>query len=84
MIPAPLTERDFVKAFLALMLCSIVGGALAGVIVGAVFGVAGAVFGSTGATRIAVPVFSALAGFVITYFLFRFFVLRFIVRKLVQ
>lgn len=82
MIPAPLTERDFVKAFLALMLCSLVGGALAGAIVGAVFGVAGAE--STGAIRIAVPVISGLAGFVITYFLFRFFVLRFIVRKLVQ
>jgi len=82
-IPAPLRERDFVKAFILLMLCSFIGGFLAGAIIGGVLGAAIAlVGGSMNSVQVAAPIVGGLTGICITYFFFRFLVLRLIVRKL--
>ena len=83
MIPAPLKERDFLKTFILLMVCSVVGGVVGGGMMGAILGVACAAFGCSAATMQTMSVvLGAGAGFVISYFFFRWFVIRFIVSKL--
>ena len=84
MIPMPLREADFLKAFLILMLCSVIGGAVAGGIIGAgVSWVAQVVDASIDTARVVAPILSGLGGLVVSYFFFRLLVLRFIVRKLI-
>ena len=77
LIPAALKESDFVKAFLLLMLCSVIGGVLAGGVVGALLGAAvAAVGGSMSSVQIAAPILGAFTGIGISYFFFRWLVLR--------
>ena len=70
------------KAFLALILCSIFGGVLAGMAVGAIYGAVMAVSGFTSQTHMALVVLGGVSGLAVTYFFFRLLVLRLIVRKL--
>ena len=77
-------ESDFVKAFISFVLCAVIAGAISGAIVG---GIIGGVWGTSGAVdmpafRTTVTVFSGLVGIIVNYFVFRFFVNLFIVRKL--
>jgi hypothetical protein len=84
MMPAPLRETDFLKAFVLLAVCSVIGGAIAGGIMGGIIAlVAHAVSASIDTVRIVVPVLSGLSGLIVTYFFFRLLVLRLIVRKII-
>ena len=83
MLPAPLKESDFLKTFVLLMVCSVTGGALAGGVLGAIVGVICAALRTPQTIRVLAPVVGGIAGILITYVLFRAFVLRFIVRKIV-
>ena len=80
-----LNESDYVKAFLAYLICSLLGGFLGGSAIGAVVG---GVWGFTGAatntfafTATIIPI-SAITALLVYYVVFRFFVNRFIVQKL--
>ena len=84
MIPAPLKEGDFVKAFALSVVGSIIGGALAGGIIGAVFGaVCSAIGASVAVVQRWAPILGGGAGLVVSYFVFRAVVLHFIARKLI-
>lgn len=84
-LPARLAESDYLKAFVAYIVCAVVAGFLGGGAIGAIIGGA---WGATGASTKS-PAFSAIiltaavvVALALHYVLFRFFVNRMIVRKI--
>lgn len=80
-----LKETDFVKAFAAFAICALIAGVVVGAVIG---GLVGAVWGMSASPaapgfRATISVFSGIAVLFINYFVFRFFVVQFIVVKLV-
>jgi len=82
-LPTPLKESDFLKAFVVLAISSVVAGAVAGAVLGAV---AGFILGAAGIAvptiRLVCGALGALTGLILGYVLFRAIVLHFIVRRL--
>jgi len=78
-----LRETDYLVAWLLYFVCTTVGGGLAGGVAGAILG---GVLGASGATMETIKMVAGIAGFIValpvSYFLFRFFVARFLVQKL--
>jgi hypothetical protein len=76
-----ISEYDYLKTWAIYAFCTALGGLVAGAVAG---GVVGGILGASGwpARSVAIP--SSLAGFIaslpVSYFFFRFFVSRFIVR----
>ena len=85
MIPTSLSESDFLKAYALLLVLSLLGGAISGAVLGGITGAICGVMGySLSVIRQLSSIAGALAGMVVSYFIFRWVVLRFIVRKLSQ
>lgn len=83
MIPTAMKESYFVKRFFLLIICPLVGGALAGVLFGVIAGVDVLSLGvSMRTSRIVAAVFGTAVGLTISYFLFRRVAVRFITRDL--
>ena len=83
MLPEPLNELDFIKTW---VLC-ILGGTLAGGVIGSILGaVVGAVCVAAGVPvenfRAPLQVVGGIVGLAMSYLVFRFLFMRFIVRKL--
>jgi hypothetical protein len=82
-LPTPLKESDFLKAFIVLAIASVIAGAVSGAIVG---GIAGFIMGAIGVAlptiKLICGVLGAASGLVFGYFIFRATVLHFIVKRL--
>ena len=84
-VATPLKESDYVKAFFAYFVCALIAGLLGGASIG---GVIGAAWGASGAAtsspafRVIVIAASVMVALLLHYAIFRFFVKRYIVRKL--
>src|SRR5262245_39296424 len=78
-----LKETDYLKAWSLFYVCATIGGGLVGAVAG---GILGAILGVAGAPTAFIKFAGAVAGFIaampVSYFLFRFFVSRFLVEKL--
>ena len=77
----PVTESEILKSWLLFAVCAVVGGFLAGIIAGAAVGI---VMGLAGIEESLIRAAGAVAGFLaslpVSYFSFRYFVLRLIAR----
>jgi hypothetical protein len=83
-IPTPLTEADFLKTFALITVCGFVAGALVGGMIGGIVGAVESARGSLALPHVTSLILGAIGGLIVNYFAFRFFVMRFIVRKLVH
>ena len=79
-----LKESDFLKAFALTIVCGVFAGALVGGMIGGIVGGVESARGSSIPSHGTISVLGAIGGLIVNYFVFRFFVTRFIVRKLVR
>jgi membrane associated rhomboid family serine protease len=78
-----LKETDYLKAWSLFFVCATIGGGLVGAIAGGILGAILAVAGMpTASIKFAGSVAGLIASMPVSYFLFRFFVSRFLVEKL--